>query len=58
MNAVCDSLYEEFKRDEFAPPPLLKRMVASGRLGRKSGRGFYDYDCPAPGSAVRRAQAG
>ncbi len=44
MYAVCDSLYEEFKRDEFAPPPLLKRMVASGRLGRKSGRGFYDYE--------------
>ena len=41
--AVCDSLYEEFKRDEYAPPPLLKRMVASGRLGRKSGRGFYEY---------------
>jgi 3-hydroxybutyryl-CoA dehydrogenase len=44
LYAVCDSLYEEFKRDEYAPPPLLKRMVASGRLGRKSGRGFYEYD--------------
>jgi 3-hydroxybutyryl-CoA dehydrogenase len=43
LYAVCDSLYEEFKRDEYAPPPLLKRMVASGRLGQKSGRGFYDY---------------
>ncbi len=43
LEAVCDSLYEEFKRDVFAPPPLLKRMVASGRLGRKSGRGFYSY---------------
>jgi 3-hydroxybutyryl-CoA dehydrogenase len=41
---VCDSLYEEFKRDEYAPPPILKRMVASGRFGRKSGRGFYKYD--------------
>jgi 3-hydroxybutyryl-CoA dehydrogenase len=41
---VCDSLYEEFKRDEYAPPPILKRMVASGRYGRKSGRGFYEYD--------------
>ena len=43
LYAVCDSLYEEFKRDEYAPPPLMKRMVASGRLGRKTGRGFYDY---------------
>jgi 3-hydroxybutyryl-CoA dehydrogenase len=39
----CNSLYEEYKRNEYAPPPLLKRMVASGRLGRKSGVGFYDY---------------
>ncbi|MBV8954866.1 MAG: 3-hydroxybutyryl-CoA dehydrogenase [Solirubrobacterales bacterium] len=43
LYSVCNSLYEEFKRDEYAPPPLLKRMVASGRLGRKSGRGFYAY---------------
>ncbi|MBM3666890.1 MAG: 3-hydroxybutyryl-CoA dehydrogenase [Actinobacteria bacterium] len=43
LYAVCDSLYEEFKRDEYAPPPLLKRMVVSGHFGRKSGRGFYDY---------------
>jgi 3-hydroxybutyryl-CoA dehydrogenase len=41
--SVCDELYEEFKRPEYAPPPLLKRMVASGRLGRKTGRGFYEY---------------
>jgi 3-hydroxybutyryl-CoA dehydrogenase len=44
LYAVCDSLYDEFKRDEYAPPPLMKRMVASGRLGRKSGRGFYEYE--------------
>jgi 3-hydroxybutyryl-CoA dehydrogenase len=43
LYSVCDSLYEEFKRSEYAPPPLLKRMVASNRLGRKSGRGFYEY---------------
>lgn len=41
--AISDSLYDEFKREEYAAPPLLKRMVASGRLGRKSGRGFYEY---------------
>jgi 3-hydroxybutyryl-CoA dehydrogenase len=43
LHAIGISLYDEFKRDEYAPPPLLKRMVASGRLGRKSGRGFYEY---------------
>jgi 3-hydroxybutyryl-CoA dehydrogenase len=43
LYAVCDSLYEEFKRPEYAPPPLLKRLVVSGHLGRKSGRGFYEY---------------
>ena len=44
LYSVCDSLYDEFKRDEYAPPPLLKRMVVSGHLGRKTGRGFYEYD--------------
>ena len=44
LYAVCDSLYEEFKRPEYAPPPLLKRMVVSGHHGRKTGRGFYDYE--------------
>jgi 3-hydroxybutyryl-CoA dehydrogenase len=51
LYAVCDSLYEEFKRPEYAPPPLLKRMVVSGHHGRKSGRGFYDY-APAPAAAA------
>jgi 3-hydroxybutyryl-CoA dehydrogenase len=43
LYAVCDSLYDEFKRAEYAPPPLMKRMVALGHLGRKTGRGFYEY---------------
>jgi 3-hydroxybutyryl-CoA dehydrogenase len=43
LYAVCDSLYDEFKRAEYAPPPLMKRMVALGHLGRKTGRGFYQY---------------
>jgi 3-hydroxybutyryl-CoA dehydrogenase len=42
--AISNSLLEEFNAHEYAPPPLLKRMVASGRLGRKSGRGFYEYE--------------
>ncbi len=41
--AVAESLYEEFKEPLHAPPPLLLRMVEAGLLGRKSGRGFYDY---------------
>ena len=40
---VADVLFEEFKEPLFAPPPLLKRMVTAGLLGRKSGKGFYDY---------------
>ena len=40
---VANVLYEEFKHPDFAPPTLLKRMVAAGHLGRKSGRGFYEY---------------
>lgn len=40
---VADVLFEEFKEPMFAPPPLLKRMVTAGHLGRKSGKGFYDY---------------
>jgi 3-hydroxybutyryl-CoA dehydrogenase len=43
LYAIGDSLYEEFKQTEYAPPPLLKRMVASGRIGRKASRGFYEY---------------
>lgn len=41
--AVSQSLYEEFKEPLYAPPPLLSRMVEAGLLGRKTGRGFYDY---------------
>jgi 3-hydroxybutyryl-CoA dehydrogenase len=41
--AVADSMYAEFKEPLYAPPPLLLRMVEGGRLGRKSGQGFYPY---------------
>ena len=40
---VANVLYEEFKEPLFAPPPLLKRMVTAGQIGRKTGKGFYDY---------------
>jgi 3-hydroxybutyryl-CoA dehydrogenase len=42
--AVAESLYEEFKEPLYASPPLLSRMVEAGLLGRKTGRGFYQYD--------------
>ena len=42
--AVADSLYDEFKEPLYAAPSLLQRMVDSGRLGRKAGRGFYNYE--------------
>jgi 3-hydroxybutyryl-CoA dehydrogenase len=40
---IAEIMFDEFKDPLMAPPPLLKRMVLAGHLGRKSGRGFYDY---------------
>ena len=40
---IANIMFEEFRQPHFAPPPLLKRMVLAGYLGRKSGRGFYEY---------------
>jgi 3-hydroxybutyryl-CoA dehydrogenase len=41
---IANIMFEEFREPAYAPPPLLKRMVLAGRLGRKSGRGFYSYE--------------
>jgi 3-hydroxybutyryl-CoA dehydrogenase len=41
---IANIMFEEFREPAYAPPPLLKRMVLAGRLGRKSGRGFYTYE--------------
>ncbi len=43
MKLVADVLFDEFKLPQYAPPPLLVRMVEAGLLGRKTGRGFYEY---------------
>jgi 3-hydroxybutyryl-CoA dehydrogenase len=43
VQAIAESMYGEFKEPLYAAPPLLLRMTAAGRLGRKTGRGFYDY---------------
>ena len=40
---IANIMFEEFREPAYAPPPLLKRMVLAGYLGRKSGRGFYTY---------------
>jgi len=40
---IANIMFEEFRESQYAPPPLLKRMVLAGRLGRKSGHGFYKY---------------
>ena len=40
---IANIMFEEFREPAYAPPPLLKRMVLAGRLGRKSGHGFYKY---------------
>jgi len=43
MYSMACAMYDEFKDRLYAPPPLLKKMVIAGQLGRKSGKGFYDY---------------
>jgi len=43
VEAVCVTLHEELGEARYAPPELLRRLVADGRLGRKSGHGFYDH---------------
>ena len=40
---IADAMYDEYKDSRYAAPPLLRRMVLAGHLGRKSGKGFYDY---------------
>lgn len=43
---IAEIMFNEFREKRFAPPPLMKRMVLAGMLGRKSGKGFYDYADP------------
>ncbi|HTO91930.1 MAG TPA: 3-hydroxybutyryl-CoA dehydrogenase [Candidatus Sulfotelmatobacter sp.] len=46
--SICQIMFDEFKEERFAAPPLLKRMVLAGLHGRKSGRGFYDWSTNPP----------
>ena len=43
VKLAAEAMYEEFKEPLYTPPALLLRMVEAGRLGRKAGRGFYEY---------------
>jgi 3-hydroxybutyryl-CoA dehydrogenase len=54
IDGICASLYAEHKLTEYAAPPLLRRMVACGHLGRKTGQGFYDYAGVPSHSATAR----
>jgi len=48
LGSICDVLFDEFREKRFARPPILRKMLAAGWYGRKSGMGFYDYSGEAP----------
>ncbi len=48
LGSICDVLFDEFRERRFARPPTLRKMLAAGWYGRKSGTGFYDYSGDAP----------
>ncbi len=48
LGSICDVLFDEFRERRFAQPPTLRKMLAAGWYGRKSGKGFYDYSGDAP----------
>jgi 3-hydroxybutyryl-CoA dehydrogenase len=48
LGSICDVLFDEFRERRFAQPPTLRKMLAAGWYGRKSGIGFYDYSGEAP----------
>ena len=48
MGAICEVMFDEFRERRFAKPPTLRKMLAAGWYGRKSGKGFYDYSGEQP----------
>ena len=56
LGSICDVMFEEFRERRFAQPPVLRKMLAAGWYGRKSGMGFYDYsgDEPAENAGLVR----
>jgi 3-hydroxybutyryl-CoA dehydrogenase len=54
VERVAEVMFDEYREHRFAPPPLLRRLVRAGHLGRKAGRGFYDHtvDPPVPSALL------
>lgn len=48
LGSICDVMFDEFREQRFAQPPTLRKMLAAGWFGRKSGMGFYDYSGEQP----------
>ena len=48
VHKIAEIMFAEYREARYAPPPLLKRMVLAGMLGKKSGKGFYDYSTTPP----------
>ena len=55
---ICEALWRQFRDDQDAPAPLLKQYVVAGYLGRKTGRGFYQYEAPESSKVIDAAQGG
>jgi 3-hydroxybutyryl-CoA dehydrogenase len=48
LHKISEIMFDEYREERFAPPPLLRRIVALGRFGKKTGKGFYDWSGPTP----------
>jgi 3-hydroxybutyryl-CoA dehydrogenase len=54
LGSICDVMWQEFREKRFAHPPTLRKMLAAGWYGKKSGMGFYDYsgEQPVPNKGI------
>lgn len=48
LHLISEIMFDEYREERYAPPPLLKRLVSMGRFGRKTGKGFYDWTPEGP----------